>query len=62
MAHDPNLHFKISQGIKSGIQLKSNYKNYHVHKFLNQTICCGYSKELTYLDGYFEHPNIYALT
>ena len=24
--------------------------------FLNQNICCGHSKELSQLDGSFEHP------
>ena len=24
--------------------------------FLNQNICCGYSKELSQLDSSFEHP------
>ena len=27
-----------------------------IFSFLNQTICCGYSKELSQWDGSFEHP------
>ena len=32
---------KICRGIQSGIQLKSNYRNYHVHKIFNQNIYGG---------------------
>ena len=30
--------------------------------FLNQNICCGYSKEPSQWDGSFEHPKTYVKT
>ena len=32
-----------------------NKKN--IFLLLNQNICCGYSKELSQRDSYFDHPN-----
>ena len=41
--------------IKAGLQIRlRNWKL--IFLFLNQNICCGYSKELSRWDGSFEHP------
>ena len=34
----------------------------NIFLFLNQNICCGYSKEPSQLDGSFEHPKHFVKT
>ena len=41
--------------LKSGLQLSVRKENL-IFLFLNQNICCGYSKELSQWDGSYEHP------
>ena len=36
--------------------IKSAYQKQIIFLFLNQNICCGYSKEPYQLDGSYEHP------
>ena len=41
--------------IQNGQLVKSEYQN-NIFLFLNQNICCGYSKEPSEWEGSFEHP------
>ena len=41
--------------LSSGLQFKMHNRKI-IFLFLNQNICCGYSKEPSQWDGYFEHP------
>ena len=47
------LCFKLLQ--KSWLQLRARNRKM-IFLFLNQNICCGYSKEPSHWDGSFEHP------
>ena len=38
------------------IKFCNRVRNRKIFLFLNQTICCGYSKEQSWWDGSFEHP------
>ena len=42
-----------------GLYLRLHYENL-IFLFLNQNICCGYSKEPSQLGGSFKHPKPYV--
>ena len=48
----------IMNSPKIGSHYRSSVKSAKklMYLFLNQNICCGYSKEPSQLDGSFEHP------
>ena len=62
----PNIYQVASnKHLNKGILLNDTYhtelklrvrKENLIFLFLNQNICCGYSKELSQGDGSFEHP------
>ena len=47
--------FFMKEYAPSGLKLRER-NEYLIFLFLNQNKCCGYSKEPSHWDGYFEHP------
>ena len=48
-------HMRVIKVLIKGLQIRvCNGKLFFL--FLNQNICCGYSKEPSHRDGSFEHP------
>ena len=49
------LNFFLSKPVYTGLQIRVRTRKLFF-LFLNQNICCGYSKEPSQWDGSFEHP------
>ena len=46
-----------------GVDTPQSSERVILHIFLNQKVCCGYSKELSQRDGSFEHQkHMFTLT